>query len=285
MSTCSRWEHVKKRLNARAAASDRMSFVRTCLGIYTSSSKTGFSHFSNKPKRDIVFLALDTEGGERRISEIGLAMLDTRSIVSTTSQPDQSGWFSHIRAHHFAAPIHSSPLRTRGHGRQKFLFGKTQHLPLKTAAVKPHLYHLIDPTRIYVLVGHDVQVDLRKLATLLHYDIRRLPNVVRVIDTLDLIRDSPGGATLPLKLETLWRHICGVAAVAAPATIAAHEVDAATAAATTATANDIAGDVQSSGSERLNSGFHNAGNDAAYTLQVLLTLAMTPERDWAGISQ
>lgn len=126
----------------------------------------------------------------------------------------------------------------------RFNFGVTERVPL--AALKPYLNSFIDPTRQYVLVGHSLGFDIEKLIPVLGFDLRFLPNVVGQLDTFEIVRDMP----VPQRLSELWKHLSGIDPVHAPET---------------------------------EFFFHNAGNDAVYTLQVLLTLVMSPESEWVAL--
>lgn len=214
----------------RAVRNHSISFTRKCLGIPTGHVSSYIQSHKTRALQDVVLFCLDTEGGSGKVTELGIATLDTRSIVGVHPGPKAREWVKRMRVRHFSTLAH-------GH---RFGFGTTERVPL--AALKPYMQSFVNPMRKYVLVGHSGHVDFAKLSQLLSYDLRLLSNVIGQIDTHDLVRAMP----LPQKLGELWRHVHGI-----------------------------------SGGELDNGfSFHNAGNDAVCTLQVLLILATSPESDW-----
>ncbi|KAF1355172.1 hypothetical protein BDV97DRAFT_98921 [Delphinella strobiligena] len=177
----------------RIARNHRMTFICRCLGvslrgrvIYIDPQQVG--------KHDIVFVAIDTEGGRKALPEVGVAFLDTRTISRVGPGDKASKWYRHIRARHF---------RLRHNGGHGFKFGVTERIPL--AALKPYLKSCFDPRRRYVIVGHSVSGDLDKISSALHFDLRQDPCIVGQIDTREIVEDM----SMPQKLPLLWRHFRG----------------------------------------------------------------------------
>lgn len=170
-----------------------MTFVRRCLGI---SLRRGVIYIDPQQveQHDIVFVAIDTEGGSKALPELGLAFLDTRTISRVGPGDKASEWYKYIHARHF---------RLRHNGGHGFKFGVTERIPL--AALKPYLKSCFDSRRRYVIVGHSVSGDLDKISSALHFDLRQDPCIVGQIDTRVVVEDMP----MPQKLSLLWRHLRG----------------------------------------------------------------------------
>lgn len=170
-----------------------MTFVRRYLGI---SLRGRVIHVDPQQveKHDIVFVAIDTEGGSKALPEVGLAFLDTRTISKVSPGDKASEWYKHIHARHF---------RLRHNGGYGFKFGVTERIPL--AALKPYLKSCFDSRRRYVIVGHSVSGDLDKISSALHFDLRQDPCIVGQIDTRVIVEDMQ----MPQKLSLLWTHLRG----------------------------------------------------------------------------
>lgn len=147
--------------------------------------------------KDVILTALDTEGPSTTISELGIATLSTTPLATTPPGLKANTWCKQILARHFNV----GPKAT-GH-RNRFSFGRTEHIP--SSAIHPYLSSLLQPPQPHILIGHSLDKDLAKLSSLAGCDISLLPNVIGVIDTLDLVRDMP----LPQKLSELWKHLGG----------------------------------------------------------------------------
>ncbi|KAI5203602.1 hypothetical protein E4T39_04098 [Aureobasidium subglaciale] len=142
--------------------------------------------------------------------------------------------------------------------RQPFLFGAVEHrVPL--TAIQPYLK--LQPDRLYILVGHALHHDIEKLAHTLGYELRNESNVVAIVDTYALAQQCR--MTLPGRLSKLWKFLVNSGlGDATPADVIRlfspkpHTADL---------------DFESKHA------FHNAGNDAFYSMHTLLMLALQPE--------
>lgn len=88
---------------------------------------------------DVVFLAVDVEAFERaqdKITEIGISKLDTRDLVSRAPGPDGAAWVQQIRTRHFRIQEHAKLINkafVKGCP-DRFDFGSSEWLPLKSAS-------------------------------------------------------------------------------------------------------------------------------------------------------
>lgn len=153
----------------------------------------------------MVFVSIDVEAYEKdhsKILEIGVATLDTRSLLNTPPGADGENWRSKIEARHFLIK-ENQYLRNHEFVRgcpDRFEFGTTLVIPLDLAAsaveecFKPPFGGLVDSSggveledRKVVLVGHDTQTDLDYLKRLGLY-AQSLPGVVDCLDSASLYR-------------------------------------------------------------------------------------------------
>jgi hypothetical protein len=183
--------HLRSRCGQNTAKQHPISFIRELLGVSVWNDTVSVNNCKNNAYSDVVFVAIDTEGGETSISEVGIAILDTRSLIGLSPGHKAGEWYKLIRTRHFSTRLKC----------YRFKFGITERVPL--AALKPYIKSLISPLRNYVLVGHSVSVDLDKMFSILDYDLRSLPNVVCQLDTLHIVRGMP----VPQKLSSLWKHL------------------------------------------------------------------------------
>ncbi|KAF3022537.1 hypothetical protein E8E14_012440 [Neopestalotiopsis sp. 37M] len=189
------------------------------------------------PMESIVrLIAFDVEAYELSsdiITEIGLAILDTQSVLNSdpieTSRVD---WNKLIETHHLRIVEHKSFVNkswVKGCP-EKFLFGTSEFVSLKDLSRR--LLDLIRGDETFVLVGHDVGSDIKYFEDL-GIQLRGLPGYHDEVDTRNIFRHAQrcndGRA-----LEFLCRELS-----VSPAT---H--------------------------------FHNAGNDAVYTMHCLLTMVL-----------
>lgn len=237
--------------------------ARQYLGLHPKNGTRRIPRSSDASQahdQPVILVAFDTEGGERALTEVGIAMLDTRHILHTTPGISAHRWSEHIRTHHFHIYPPNLPPKGRRAGRVRrvlsFGFGKTQKLPL--AALKPYVESLIDPARNHVLVGHSIAGDLQKLHRFGGLDLRSMPCVTDQLDTWLMVRET---AMVPHGLGKLWRYL--------------RWLDEPLSAASLPCAFTTGAPAQQRGAN-----FHNAGNDAFYNIQVLLMLALRPQPKW-----
>lgn len=225
----------RRRLNNKC-----LSFVRASLGLKSKS---------NRAFKDVIFIAIDTEGTKDNLTELGISTLDSRDIKGLDHGPSALEWTKQIKPQHF---------RFKAGQRYPFLFGAVEHrVPVKV--VQPYLKLRSD--RMYVLVGHDLKHDIEKLSHVLGHELRNEPNIVAIVDTYMLAQESR--EMLPGRLSELWRFLV------------MH-----------GSGNVLPGDVVKLFSPKQQTGdlnsaschaFHNAGNDAFYNMHTLLLLALYPD--------
>ncbi|KAL1796080.1 hypothetical protein ACET3X_006304 [Alternaria dauci] len=214
--------------------------------------------------QDVVFVCVDVESYERahhKITEVGVATLDTRELVGVPPGENGAEWRNKIRARHFRINeykhLRNSDFVT-GHP-DGFDFGESTFVPLKDAA--DHVaacFHApfgaqdgddfpsqYDPTekRNIIFLGHDTLGDVRYLQQL-GYDPMKVEHILEAMDTATMYKvwnrdpqpTSLGKILLAFDIEG-WK-------------------------------------------------LHNAGNDAVYTVQAMLgicvkeaTLRGSPELD------
>ncbi|KJX95986.1 hypothetical protein TI39_contig850g00009 [Zymoseptoria brevis] len=194
--------------------------------------------------KEVVFVCIDCEAFEfdqAKTTEVGISILDTRSIVDIPPGPDASTWFSSIQSEHFR-------IREYGHLVNKkfvkgcpdlFSFGTSTWVqkadasatvlrmfqyPASAGRVVPDA---TETSRNIVLVGHGLKNEVPYLQNL-GFSLASAPNVVSRFDTARL-----GGKKSGIGLGRLCKAV-GL-------------------------------DSQS---------LHNAGNDAAYTLRAMLIAAV-----------
>lgn len=224
--------------------------------ILTMSSKTLSAPFDFD--QSVVFVCVDIESYERahhKITEIGVATLDTRELMSIPPGPDGENWRRLIRARHFRIKENAHLVNSKfvqGHP-EGFDFGESTLVPLVeapahvAACFKPpfgaHYSNgaesLLDPMkgvnlnekRNIIFLGHDTQGDVRYLQNL-GYDPLKTENLLEALDTAAMYR--------------VWRREHN------PASLGRILYD-----------FDIAGYK-----------LHNAGNDAVFTVQAMLGICV-----------
>lgn len=170
----------------------------------SASSQGSFDH-------EVVFVCVDVESYERahhKITEIGVATLDTRDLTDTAPGPDGEAWRKLIKARHFRIQEHRHLVNSefvQGHP-GGFDFGKSIVVSLKEAPslvaacfqppfgvhssntaedelVKISLRELdLNERRNLVLLGHDTLSDIRYLQQL-GYDPVNVENIIEALDT------------------------------------------------------------------------------------------------------
>lgn len=201
---------------------------------------------------NVIFISIDIECYERdkrKVTEIGVSTLDTMDLVDLSPGPHGENWFQKIRSRHFRIKEYTH-LENRDfvHGcAGDFRFGKSEFISLADApkvlatcfrppysATDSEVDHLREEKRTIVLVGHDFANDLRYMQRL-GYDVTNLSN----LHQRHPIADTQG------LYRALWQQWDAVklGAILEEAEIAPF-------------------------------GLHNAGNDAAYTMQALLAIVI-----------
>lgn len=129
-----------------------------------------------------VFICVDVESNERvhsMITEIGVSTLDTADLVDVPPGENGRNWMEKIRTRHFRVTEYAHIINTEYvHGcPDRFHFGESEFVPLQdTAAVVdscflPPYSANTNPTsdipeRNLIMVGHDVQMDVKYLQSL-----------------------------------------------------------------------------------------------------------------------
>ncbi|KAF4336018.1 hypothetical protein FBEOM_10151 [Fusarium beomiforme] len=187
---------------------------------------------------DVVFICVDVEAIERKpnpVSEIGIAILDTRDIKDVDPKSVGSGWWPMIKTHHLRVYEYAG---LRNHQfvngcPDAFDFG-TSTFPTKSK-IADSIMEIFNPwlcdQRNIAIVGHDVKADISYF-TQLGLDLRYLGGHAEPVDTQEIHqawRGSTNGRGLSVVLNDL----------------------------------DI-----------VHKNMHNAGNDAHYTLCAMLGIAL-----------
>ncbi|KAL4943018.1 hypothetical protein BDV06DRAFT_235039 [Aspergillus oleicola] len=212
--------------------------------------------------RGAVFISVDVEVNERchsQVTEVGISTLDTRDLVGIAPGPRGENWQSRIKSHHLRVleyKHHANHLYVRGCP-DEFEFGISEWTSTDdvSRSVQAHFAHpsFFDgpdkKLRPLVLVGHSLDSDIEYL---------RLSGV-------HIIEDSSGASkfTDHLDTATCFQFIRGNTE---PRSLGA-----------------VVGELGMTGWN-----LHNAGNDARYTMQVLVAMMVmhsigSPEPEtWAS---
>ncbi|KAF2128734.1 hypothetical protein P153DRAFT_403603 [Dothidotthia symphoricarpi CBS 119687] len=161
----------------------------------------------------VVFVCVDVESYERahdKITEVGIATLDTRDLVGVPPGEDGAAWRKLIRARHFRIKEHAHLVNYQyvaGHP-ESFDFGQSTFVPLNDAAgavaacFRPpfgasstgndDMVDLmsginLDENRNIIFLGHDTTADVRYLQQL-GFDAMGLKNMVEPLDTATMYR-------------------------------------------------------------------------------------------------
>ncbi|KAK0389106.1 hypothetical protein NLU13_2681 [Sarocladium strictum] len=176
--------------------------------------------------RDVVFICIDVEALEREpypISEIGIAVLDTRDLKDKDPGPAGRDWWPLIKAFHLRVKEYSGLRNFRfvQGCPTKFSFGESTFPPKGQVAeaIMKALKPWYPADRDLVLVGHDVHQDIKYLAEL---GIRTQDmHFIRQIDSQILhkswrqLRDGRGleAVLSELCMQYQWLHNAGNDAV------------------------------------------------------------------------
>ncbi|CBX96780.1 hypothetical protein LEMA_P099110.1 [Plenodomus lingam JN3] len=160
--------------------------------------------------QSVVFVCVDVESYEHahhKITEVGIATLDTRDLAGIEPGVDGKQWSKRIRARHFRINEHRHLVNgsfVSGYP-DKFKFGESTFIPLKEAA--QHIadcfstpfgahssngagsaYTLIpskfdvEEKRNLIFLGHDTSGDIQYLQKL-GYDATKVDNIIEALDT------------------------------------------------------------------------------------------------------
>ncbi|KAH0537140.1 hypothetical protein FGG08_006044 [Glutinoglossum americanum] len=201
----------------------------------------------------VVFVSIDVESFERdhkKITEVGISVLDTNDLSGIPPGKGGSGWVKRIQTRHLRIKEHAHLINkdfVTGCA-DRFEFGESEWVSLEEAPsiiAESFRFPTIDQTqRNIILLGHGIDGDIEYLKAM-GYNPFNLHNLVEVLDTSVMYRY--------LKREQNPRSLGSVL-------------------------SDL---------DIMGWNLHNAGNDAAYTLQAMLAIAVkgVTERsgsiDWA----
>ncbi|KAL4926235.1 uncharacterized protein BDV17DRAFT_293660 [Aspergillus undulatus] len=199
--------------------------------------------------REPVFISVDVEVNERchnRVTEVGISALDTRDIVGVAPGPKGENWQAQIQSRHLRVQEyehHVNQLYVRGCP-DKFEFGASElvsadNVPLSVQDffASPSFFDGPDKKRRpLVLVGHNLESDIQYLR----------------LSGIHIIDDSAGASKFDDHIDTAtcFQMIRGETE---PRSLGA-----------------IVGELGMTGWN-----LHNAGNDARYTMQVLVAMMIT----------
>jgi hypothetical protein len=162
-------------------------------------------------EQSVVFVCVDVESHERahhKITEVGIATLDTRDLVGVAPGENGEAWREKIRARHFRINEHRHLVNSdfvTGYP-DGFMFGESTFVPLKEA--KHHVEacfrapfgaqvssDIVDtlsknePTekRNIIFLGHDTKGDIAYLQQL-DYDPMKMENILEAMDTATMYK-------------------------------------------------------------------------------------------------
>lgn len=226
---------------AGAASKPELVLVQQMLGLLPSAGSKQFIE-------DAVFVCIDCEAFEhaqKKITEVGIAVLDTRDVADLHRDDDEQKWFFRMKYAHYR-PVEYASLRNKTHITgcpEKFSFGPStwvKRTDLRTILQRVFRYPtqlqqaahldvgLSDADRNVVFVAHGATNDTAYLKQV-GFDLSAGANIARTCDTQKIA----GSKKRPVSLQRLLLSL---------------------------------------GHEGVN--LHNAGNDAAYTLQSLVVMAL-----------
>ncbi|KAJ4289697.1 hypothetical protein N0V90_011026 [Kalmusia sp. IMI 367209] len=159
--------------------------------------------------RSVVFVCVDVEAWERdhhKITEVGVATLDTRDLVDFAPLTDGQDWRSKIRARHFRITEHAHLVNSDfvSGCPDHFYFGQSEFVSLRDAPAMvaacfkppfcarpgqvPKLAVIdSDEQRNIIFLGHDTLGDVKYLQKL-GFDPLSLPNLLEAQDSANLYR-------------------------------------------------------------------------------------------------
>lgn len=199
--------------------------------------------------RSVVFVCVDVESYEKdhkKITEVGIASLDTRHLAGLAPGENGENWRATIKARHFRISEYKHLVNHEyvSGCPDRFDFGESEMIGLKDApkfieaCFKPPSSAAIctecpgtEERRNIILVGHDVITDINYMCDL-GFDPMKLPNLLETQDTAILYR--------------VWRRELQITKL-----------------------GKILADFDIIGRN-----LHNAGNDAVYTIQAMLAVCV-----------
>lgn len=197
----------------------------------------------DREKPDVVFLAIDCEAYERdssKITEVGIAMLDTRNILGIAPDKSAVNWHQLVSARHFRIKeychlVNKDFIKGRP---EEFDFGHSEIVSIEhIASVLADCFKLPQEDgvqeghRKIVLVGHDISQDIA-FCHKIGFSILNRSSIVEVLDTASMFR-AYAKESNPRSLASIMYHF---------------HIDA--------------------------WHLHNAGNDATYTLFAMLAICV-----------
>ncbi|KAF2491538.1 hypothetical protein BU16DRAFT_621084 [Lophium mytilinum] len=173
-------------IRSRLRSWNQVKTMRWALGNGSESAE-------NQPSSAIL-IAIDCEWHEnepRELTEIGIAMLDTRDIQGLEPGPNAENWLDKIWFYHLRIREHGHMLNTRfcpGHP-DDFNWGTTKWVTKAEASRALHdlFTERVEPPKPelcpVVFLGHAVHGDSQKLAEHLQFDMGAIGSVVSTLDT------------------------------------------------------------------------------------------------------
>ncbi|KAJ8130076.1 hypothetical protein O1611_g3560 [Lasiodiplodia mahajangana] len=230
-------KRVQRYLGLRKATGHMSSHMPSKNSVATNWNVSKPAPF--RPKESVRFVCVDVEADEKeatRVTEIGLAVLDTEDLIDTCPGEKGENWFPLVQAHHIRIKERCYIVNSEfvNGCPEAFDFGESQIVPLdetNDAISKIIGDKKSKDERPVVIVGHDIKQDLDYLRGM-GYESRSVPHIVDEVDTKDMFqrleRSSDGRslATICAELGVLGHN------------------------------------------------YHNAGNDAVYTLQAMIAIAI-----------
>ncbi|KAG6011397.1 hypothetical protein E4U43_008350 [Claviceps pusilla] len=230
-------ERAEKR---RRESSDMLNKVQARLGLSTAQQQEQQGQvWASTRSKPAVFVSIDIEVLEeepRSMTEVGIAVLDTRNIHGTDGGPGGVLWWEHIEAHHLVVRQYAS------HVNHRYVQGCPDMFQFGSSTF-PNEWDLIhtlstileshtrDPETDVFLVGHDIHSDVRYLASE-GYDVAQALHSVGAIDT-QILHQAWKAGTQARKLQRVLSDLC------IPYSY-----------------------------------LHNAGNDAMYTLRAMIAMGV-----------
>lgn len=223
----------------------------------TESARTQIPLDVNKPVPYLfwkmpIFVCVDVEANERRhseVTEVGISILDTKDLVGVAPGEQASHWRKHMRSRHLRVSEHRHIVNRiyLAGCPERFDFGESEFVYERDlgaavlAAIQPATVHETgssvgtDESRHLVLVGHNVAMDMQYLREMgVHID-QKPAGTAGFIDVVDT-----ADFFRMLRREETHRSLAKVL----------HEL------------------------EMTGWNLHNAGNDARYTLEVMVRLVL-----------
>ncbi|KAI1427024.1 hypothetical protein F5Y12DRAFT_793337 [Xylaria sp. FL1777] len=226
-------KRVQRYLGLRQAIS-YSSFNRSMTTNWDVSKLVPF-----KARESVRFICVDVEAYEkdmRLVTEIGLAIVDTEDLIGICPGERGEYWFSLVQAYHFRIQERYYMVNSKyvQGCPEAFNFGKSQMVSIKD--INKVVGKIIgdeesEDQRPVILVGHDIEQDLKYLTTI-GYNPWCIPLIVDEVDTKAMF-------------QRMERNVSGRSLAVMCAELG------------------IPGD-----------NYHNAGNDAVYTLRAMITMAI-----------